>query len=127
MATRSDSLKRIPWLVAIATAVIFACTTDTLIGPKDVAVLVIEPDTVVMPVGDTILLEGVATDSRGVKYIGEKTVLSSFHAKKLPVAWGEPSGDFMHNDEWEPRKVWIIEGISKLPQYAYSKRVMYLD
>ena len=64
--------RRIPFLVAIATAVIFACTTDTLIGPKDVAVLVIQPDTVVMPVGDTILLEGVATDSRGVKYIGAK-------------------------------------------------------
>ncbi|MFN2426598.1 MAG: DUF1329 domain-containing protein [Candidatus Binatia bacterium] len=61
------------------------------------------------------------------KYLGEKTVMASFHAKKLPVVWGEASGDFMHADEWEPRKVWIIEGISKLPQYAYSKRVMYLD
>src|SRR5437870_5222128 len=61
------------------------------------------------------------------KYLGEKTVLSSMHGKKMPVQWGEPSGDFMHADLWEPRKVWIIEGISKLPQYAYSKRVMYLD
>lgn len=61
------------------------------------------------------------------KYLGEKTVLSSFHAQHLPVVWGEASGDFMHADKWEPRKVWMVEGASKLPQYAYSKRVMYLD
>ena len=63
--------------VALATGVLFACTTDTLIGPKDVALLVIEPDSVVMPVGDTVLLEGVATDSRGLKYIGAKIAWSS--------------------------------------------------
>ena len=61
------------------------------------------------------------------KFLGEKTVLSSFHAENLPVVWGEPSGDFIHADLWEPREVYVIEGISKLPQYAYSKRVMYLD
>ncbi len=77
IATRRRAPRGVPFLVAIATAVIFACTTDTLIGPKDVAVLVIAPDTVVMPVGDTILLEGVATDSRGVKYIGEKITWTS--------------------------------------------------
>jgi len=75
----------IPFLVAIATAVIFACTTDTLIGPKDVAFLVIEPDTVVMPVGDTILLEGVATDSRGVKYIGAKITWSSSNPSVVAI------------------------------------------
>lgn len=63
----------------------------------------------------------------GWKYLGEKTVLSSFHARHLPVVWGDASGDFMHADTWEPRKVWMIEGTSKLPQYAYLKRVMYLD
>lgn len=61
------------------------------------------------------------------KFLGEKTVLASFHGENVPVQWGEPSGDFMHNDKWEPRETWVIEGISKLPQYAYSKRVMYLD
>ena len=61
------------------------------------------------------------------RFLGEKTVLASMHAEHLPVLWGEPSGDFMHADVWEPREVWVIEGISKLPQYAYSKRVMYLD
>ena len=61
------------------------------------------------------------------KFLGEKDTMASFHGQKLPVVWGEPSGDFMHSDVWEPRKVWVIEGISKLPQYAYSKRVIYLD
>jgi hypothetical protein len=61
------------------------------------------------------------------KFLGEKTVLGSFHGEKMPAEFGEPSGDFVHNDLWEPREVWIVEGLSKLPQYAYSKRVMYLD
>jgi hypothetical protein len=61
------------------------------------------------------------------RFIGQKTVLASFHAESLPVKWGEPSGDFLHDDVWEPRNVWIIEGASKLSQYAYSKRVIYLD
>jgi hypothetical protein len=61
------------------------------------------------------------------KFLGEKKVLSSFHAEHLPVVWGEPSGDFLHADLWEPRDTWVIEGNSLLPQYAYSKRVIYLD
>lgn len=61
------------------------------------------------------------------RLVGEKTVLGTFHAKHLPVVWGEPSGDFMHADMWEPRKVWIVEGTPKLPQYAYSKRVLFID
>jgi len=61
------------------------------------------------------------------KYLGEKTVLASFHSENLPVKWLPPSGNFMHDDLWEPRDVWVVEGISKLPQYAYSKRVILLD
>src|SRR5262249_16811302 len=30
-------------------------------------------------------------------------------------------------DNWEKRKVYVVEGISKLPQYAYSKRVLFID
>ncbi|HTY06289.1 MAG TPA: Ig-like domain-containing protein [Gemmatimonadales bacterium] len=71
--------------MALATVVLFACTTDTLIGPKDVAILSIEPDTVAMPVGDTILLEGVATDSRGVKYIGEKITWTTSNASVVEI------------------------------------------
>ncbi|MFQ5479260.1 MAG: DUF1329 domain-containing protein [Candidatus Binatia bacterium] len=61
------------------------------------------------------------------KFLGEKKVLGSFHSENLPVKWGEPSGDFVHADLWEPRDAWVVEGISKLPQYAYGKRVIFLD
>jgi hypothetical protein len=61
------------------------------------------------------------------KYLGEKTVLGSFHADSIPVKWQEPSGDFLHSSAWEPRKVWVVEGVAKMPQYAYGKRVIYLD
>lgn len=76
---------RVSLLVALATAVLVACTTDTLIGPKDVALLVIEPDSVVMPVGDTVLLEGVATDSRGVRYVGEKITWTSSNPSVVTI------------------------------------------
>ena len=61
------------------------------------------------------------------RLVGEKVILATMHAEQLPVRWGKPSGDFLHYDVWEPREVWVIEGVSKLSQYAYSKRVIYLD
>jgi hypothetical protein len=61
------------------------------------------------------------------KYLGEKTILASFHSDNLPVKWLPGSGNYMHDDLWEPREVTIVEGVSKLPQYAYSKRVIYID
>lgn len=61
------------------------------------------------------------------KYLGEKTVLASFHSENLPVKWQAGSANYMHDDLWEPRDVVIVEGVSKLPQYAYSKRVIYID
>jgi hypothetical protein len=61
------------------------------------------------------------------KFLGEKKVLGSFHSEHLPVKWGEGSGDFVHADLWEPRDVWVVEGVSLLPQYAYGKRVIFLD
>jgi hypothetical protein len=33
----------------------------------------------------------------------------------------------MHDDAWEPREVWVVAGRPKFPQYAYSRRVIYLD
>lgn len=60
-------------------------------------------------------------------FLGETTLLATMHAKHLPVKWHAPSGDFLHDDVWEPRKVWIVAGQPKLPQYAYSRRVIYLD
>jgi len=60
-------------------------------------------------------------------FLGEKKLLATMHAKHLPVVRHAPPGDFMHDDVWELRDVWVVAGRSKLPQYAYSRRVIYLD
>jgi hypothetical protein len=60
------------------------------------------------------------------KYLGEKDVIAAFHAKNYPVKWNEKV-DWAFDDVWEKRKVYVVEGVSKLPQYAYSKRVLYID
>jgi hypothetical protein len=60
------------------------------------------------------------------KYLGEKEVIGAFHAKNYPVKWHEKV-DWAFDDVWEKRKVYVVEGVSKLPQYAYSKRVLYID
>jgi hypothetical protein len=61
------------------------------------------------------------------KVIGEKEVLGAFHTKHFPVKWAEGSADWAFDDVWEKRKVYVVEGVSKLPQYAFSKRVLYVD
>jgi len=61
------------------------------------------------------------------KYLGEKEVLESFHSEAFPVKYCEGGGDFIFCDNWEKRKVYVLEGVSKLPQYAYGKRVIFLD
>jgi hypothetical protein len=61
------------------------------------------------------------------KLLGEKTILAAMHGENYPVKWGEGSADFMFDDVWEKRDVYVIEGVSKLPQYAYSKRVIFVD
>ena len=61
------------------------------------------------------------------KLLGEKEVLGSFHSGKIPVKWADGAADWAFDGDWEKRKVWVVEGTSKLPQYAYSKRVIYAD
>ncbi|MDX2171285.1 MAG: DUF1329 domain-containing protein [Deltaproteobacteria bacterium] len=61
------------------------------------------------------------------KFLGERTVLAPMHGEHLPVQWGAGSADFAFDDVWEPRQVYVVEGTSKLPQYAYAKRVLYVD
>ncbi len=61
------------------------------------------------------------------KFLGQKTILASMHGNHFPVVWGEGSGDFAFDDTWEPREVYIVEGVSLLPQYAYGKRVIFVD
>jgi hypothetical protein len=61
------------------------------------------------------------------KFLGEQTVLAPMHGKHYPAKWAGGSADFAFDDVWEKRQVYVIEGISKLAQYAYSKRILYLD
>jgi hypothetical protein len=61
------------------------------------------------------------------KFLGEKTVLGAMHGQNWPVKYGEGSGDFAFDDVWEKRDVYVVEAKSKLPQYAYSKRVIFVD
>jgi hypothetical protein len=61
------------------------------------------------------------------KFLGEKEILGSLHGEHYPVKWIEGAADWAFDDVWEKRKVYVIEGISKLPQYAYSKRVIFID
>jgi hypothetical protein len=60
------------------------------------------------------------------KYLGERDLLGVFHAQHYPVKWNDKV-DWAFDDVWEKRRVHVIEGVSKLPQYAYGKRVIFID
>jgi hypothetical protein len=60
------------------------------------------------------------------KYLGEQEVIGAFHTEHFPVKWNERV-DWAFDDVWEKRRVHVVEGTSKLPQYAFSKRVIYID
>lgn len=61
------------------------------------------------------------------KFLGEKKILGSFHAEKFPVEYCPGGADFVFCDSWEPRDVWVLEGTAKQAQYAYGKRVLFID
>ncbi len=61
------------------------------------------------------------------RFLGDTTILAAVHGKHWPAHWCEGQGDFVFCDTWEKRDVWIIEGRSKFPQYAYGKRILYVD
>ena len=61
------------------------------------------------------------------RLLGERTILGAVHGKRWPAHWCEGQGDFVFCDTWEKRKVWVIEGRSKFSQYAYGKRVLFVD
>jgi hypothetical protein len=60
------------------------------------------------------------------KYLGERDLLGAMHGRNYPVKWHEKV-DWAFDDVWEKRRVHVVEGISKLPQYAYGKRVIFID
>ena len=61
------------------------------------------------------------------KLLGVKDTLAAFHTSAFPVKWADGANDWAFDGEWEKRPMYIVEGASKLPQYAYSKRVLYVD
>jgi len=61
------------------------------------------------------------------KYLGKKTILVVTHAEHFPVKWADPPNDWAFDDVWEKGVAHVVEGVSRLPQYAYSKRVLYID
>jgi hypothetical protein len=60
------------------------------------------------------------------KFLGEREMLGVAHAKNFPVKW-QDTVDWTFDDVWEKRKVYVIEGTSKLPQYVFGKRVIFVD
>ena len=62
------------------------------------------------------------------KLIGEKPMLASLHGKNLPPKPCEKDGGMTFCEHWEVRpSVYIIEGTPKVSNYAYSKRVIFVD
>jgi hypothetical protein len=59
-------------------------------------------------------------------YLGEREIIAAMHSRRFPVKW-HSQVDWAFDDVWEKRTVHVVEGVSKLPQYAYSKRVLYID
>src|SRR5207244_8176599 len=60
------------------------------------------------------------------KYLGERDLLAMVHGEHFPVKWNEKV-DWAFDDVWEKRRVHVVEGVSKLPQYAFGKRVLFID
>src|SRR5438094_302982 len=58
--------------------------------------------------------------------LGERALHGVYHAKHNPVKWNDPV-DWAFDDVWEKRRVYAVEGVSKLPQYAFGKRVIFID
>jgi hypothetical protein len=61
------------------------------------------------------------------RFLGASTILAAVHGENWPARWCKGGGDFVFCDRWEKRKVWIVEGRSLFPQYAYGKRILYID
>jgi len=62
------------------------------------------------------------------KLLGEKPMLASLHGVRLPPEPCTKDGGMTFCENWEMRpSVYVIEGTPKLPNYAYSKRVIFVD
>jgi len=61
------------------------------------------------------------------KLLGVKDVLGVVHREHYRPERCPGGADFVYCDSWEKRRAYVVEGVSKLPQYAYGKRILYID
>ncbi len=61
------------------------------------------------------------------KFLGEREMLGVLHGEHYPMQRCPGAANFLFCDAWEKRTMYVIEGVSKLPQYAYGKRVIFID
>jgi hypothetical protein len=62
------------------------------------------------------------------RLLGQKPMLASFHGENLPPVVCTKDGGMTYCENWEIRpEVYIIEGIPRVPNYAYSKRMIFMD
>jgi len=61
------------------------------------------------------------------KLLGVKDVLAVMHREHYRPERCPGGADFVYCDNWEKRQAYVIEGTTKLSQYAYGKRVLYID
>jgi hypothetical protein len=61
------------------------------------------------------------------KFLGEREMLGVLHGEHYPMQACPGAANFMFCDAWEKRTMYVVEGVSKLPQYAYGKRVIFID
>ncbi|HYC56416.1 MAG TPA: DUF1329 domain-containing protein [Candidatus Binatia bacterium] len=62
------------------------------------------------------------------KFLGEKPMLASLHGVRLPPEPCKKDGGMTFCENWEKRpSVYVIEGTPKVSNYAYSKRLIYVD
>mgnify|MGYP001049735187 CR=1 FL=1 len=62
------------------------------------------------------------------KLLGVKPMLASMHGRRLPPEPCKGDGGMTFCEPWEMRPaMYIVEGKPLLPNYAFSKRVIYVD
>lgn len=61
------------------------------------------------------------------KYLGEKTILAVTHAEHFPVKWAAPPADWAFDEVWEKVDAYVVEGVSRVSQYNYARRVLYIS
>jgi hypothetical protein len=62
------------------------------------------------------------------KLLGQKPLLMSLHGQRLPPQMCKLDGGMTFCEPWEIRPdVYVVQGKSKFPGYAYSSRVIYVD